>query len=446
MNNLFKTPRNIAFLLFLIALLVRLSILLFFDHNTIAPDSTSYHALAVNIAKGNGMSKQKQEPYEKWYFREPGYPYFLAGIYACVNIFHDINFIDRDVYDSKSGKLNKVYPEIIAAKIVQIILDSLGIVILFLILLKVSGFKIAFLTAMLTALYFNLAFHSIYIMRESLTMFMLILLNWLFIKLFFTGKDKLFYLITIGLTIGILILVFQAHVILLPVFFVLMLLYYLNFRKALYKSIIVALFSGLMVLPHLITVYRLYPDIRIIKTFGCSFTYELRAYTGAVFRGTYYDVIPKDHTMHEWGRNSKEQFDKSFSGYYRSKTDSLNALNSESIISKRKIKNLFKSIHKSFFLTKIGQKSGWGLLNKYGYIIAIPLVIIPALIGVLGLLGLIVYWKKYLIFFFPFITYLLLFYILGDEYRRMIILQPYLIFFGLLFINRIIQKFKLKII
>lgn len=445
MNSYLISTKKAIFILFFIAFTVRLSILLFFYNNTIAPDSISYHALAVNIAKGNGMSIEKQEPYEKWYFREPGYAYFLAGIYAIVNIFHGIDFIDRNTYDNESGKLNKVYPEIIVAKIVQITLDSLSIVILFLFLLKISDFKIAFLTAILTTLYFNLAFHSVYILRESLTMFILILLNGLFIKFLFTGGNKFFYLITIGLTIGILILIFQVNVVLLPVFFVLILFYYASFKKAISQSIIVILFSGLMILPHLITVYRFYPDMRIFKTFGCSFTHELRAYTDAVFRAAYYGVIP-DHTMHEWGRNSKEQFDKSFNGYYRTKADSLNVLTPERIISERKIENLFQRIHKSIFLTKIGQKSGSGLINKYGYIIAIPLVLIPALIGVLGLSGLIVYWKKYLIFFLPFITYLLLFYILGSEYRRMIILQPYLIFFGLLFINRTMQKFWLKLV
>ncbi|MCK5131573.1 MAG: hypothetical protein KAR40_05415, partial [Candidatus Sabulitectum sp.] len=46
----------------------------------------------------------------------------------------------------------------------------------------------------------------------------------------------------------------------------------------------------------------------------------------------------------------------------------------------------------------------------------------------LGLLGLFVFWKKYVLYFLPFITYGSLFWLLGSEYRRMIIMQPYYVF------------------
>lgn len=438
MKNLFKKPQKAAYILFVIALLVRLSILLFFDNNSIALDGTGYHRIAVNLVKGNGFSNIEVEPYEKSYFREPGYPFFLAGIYSIINIFHPVQYIEN--FNIETYKLDKYYPEIIAAKTVQIILDSFGVVLLFLILMEISNIKIAFLTSLLTATFFNLAFYSVNILRETLVVFLLLGLNFFYVKYILKENMRL-WLLLIGITIGLLILVFKVHIFILPVLFVLMFLQSKRLKKSILHASIVTIVAIFIILPHNINVYRFYPDVRVFKTFGNSFTYEMGKYTLAIVKLEYYGILShkEGSALQDWNKNSKEQFEKSFNGYYLAKADSMNSLVKESLVSKRKIEIYFTNFRKSFFLTKIGDRSGKELINTYGYLILIPLVILPVLIGIFGIIGLFYYGKKYLFYLLPFLVYLSLFWILGDEYRRMIILQPFLIFFGLLLLNKILE-------
>jgi 4-amino-4-deoxy-L-arabinose transferase-like glycosyltransferase len=436
MNRWLSDTRKAAFILFFIAVIIRFSILLFIDNNRVSPDETGYHRIAVNLVKGNGLSNQEKYPFEKCYFREPGYPFFLAGIYSVVNIFHPVQYIDN--YDIITCKLGVNHPEILAARMVQALVDSISIVLLFLILLKVSDEKIAFLTALITGLFFNLAYSSVFLLRESIVVFLLLILNYFFIR-YLLGKKKYLWLILIGIIIGLLILVFQTHIAILPIFFVLLLFHKKKLRESVLHVSFVTTIAIVVILPHCISVYRFYPDIRIFKTFGTSFTYEMNAYANAISKMEYYGILKKEqgNALQGWNKSSEEQFKNSFNGFYLSKADSLNSLVKEPIVSKRKLKTLLTNFRKSFFLTKLGHESGKSLLVTHGPEILIPLVVFPVLLGILGIIGLLFFWKQYLIFFLPFVVYLSLFCLLGSEYRRMIILQPFLIFFGLLFINKI---------
>jgi len=440
MKNLIKTPRNIAFSLFVIALMVRVTILICFDHNKIHGDSLSYHGITVNLVNGNGYSVQKEEPYEKWYFREPGYPVFLAGIYSVVNIFHPVQYIEG--WNKETWQLDKYYPEIIVAKTIQVILDSISIVLLFFILLKIANLKIAFLTALLTSLFFNLAFTSVYILRETLVIFFLLVLNTFYLKYIF-DKHKYFWLLLMGISVGLLILIFQVHVVIFPVLFILILIHTKKFTKSVFHTSFATIVAIFITLPFSLHVYSHYPDIGIFKTFGTSYTHELHKYTNANRKLEYYGILTQDEMKArraEWRKNSTEQFQKSFNGYYSTKADSLNSLApSEPFISKRKVDKFIRNFRKSFFLTQIGFYGGFEIIEKYGYIILVPLVIFPGLIGVLGIIGLLFYWKRYVKYFLPFLVYLSIFWIIGDSYRRLIIFQPFLIFFALLFINRILE-------
>jgi 4-amino-4-deoxy-L-arabinose transferase-like glycosyltransferase len=436
MNSLSFSPGKAAFILFLIALIVRSSILLFFDNNQFSPDETGYHRIAVNIVKGNGLSNQEQYPFEKCYFREPGYPFFLAGIYSVVNIFHPVKYIDH--YDINTCKLGVNHPEIVTARLVQAVMDSVSIVLLFLIILKVSDEKIAFRTALITGLFFNLAYSSVFLLRESLVVFLLLILNYFFIRYLFS-KEKHLWLILIGIVIGLLTLVFQIHIAILPVLFVLMLFHNKKVKEAILQTSFVTIIAIAVILPHCMSVYRFYPDIRIFKTIGTSFTYEMNEYANAISKMEYYGVLTKEqgNALQDWNNSSAEQFKNSFNGFYLAKADSLNSVVNEPLVSKRKVRTLITNFRKSFFLTKLGHESGKDLIVTHGPQILIPLIILPVLVGILGIVGLLFFWKQYLICFLPFIVYLALFWLLGSEYRRMIILQPYLIFFGLLFISKI---------
>lgn len=441
-----SSPKRTAIFLFLISVAVRLIILISYDGNRVAPDSVGYHRIAVNIVRGNGFSNQEGLPFEKSYFREIGYPYFLSGIYSIVNIFHPVQYIGN--YNNNTYTLDKTYPEIIAAKGIQIILDSFSVVLLFFIFIEVASIELAFLTALITAVFFNLAVHSLYILRETLVMFLLLVLNLTYIK-FISNSSKYRWLILMGIIMGLLILIFQVNLILLPVMFVLFIIKFKKFRKAFKDTVIVSLIVLSFILPNCIKTYNFCPDVRILKTLGTSLTYELIKYNKTLAFLKDINLLTEEdvNNMSDWEISSRTQFERSFNGYYAQKSDSLirsvpSKFTKHSYILKRSLSVYISNFKKSFFLTKLGYESGQNLYAMYGMLILIPLVLIPSIVGFLGLAGLFFFRKKYLIYFLPFISYSILFWLLGTEYRRMIVVQPYLIFFSILLFQQIFLLIK----
>jgi hypothetical protein len=106
--------------------------------------------------------------------------------------------------------------------------------------------------------------------------------------------------------------------------------------------------------------------------------------------------------------------------------------------------DLLTSFRKTFFITKFGYQDGFYYIKNYGYWTSVFIFVIPVLIGVLSIFGIFTFWKKYLIYFYPFFTYMCFFFVLGEEYRRMIFVQPYLIFFAILYLNLLYNKYKSK--
>ena len=434
----FNTKRACLFL-FLVALVVRLLILATLDNNYISPDGLGYHALAVNIAKGNGLSQQGAEPFEKSFFREPGYPIFLGGIYSIINLFHPVRYIQG--FNRSTFILNDIYPEIIAAKIVQSILGAVSIVLVFLILLHLSNFKIAFWSGLISAIFVQLAFQNMFILRETLVMFLLLLLNWLYLK-YLTGGRNILSLTSIGLLIGLLVLVFQIHIIIIPVFFLLTWILSKRLWFTLKHTAVVIAVTALVIAPHCINVYSYYPNIKVLKTFGTSLTHEQAAYIGAQRMAVAYGCMNSVDGSAEWGLSSREQFDRSFNGYYLAKADSLNAMIPTAWALKHDLKKYAHNIKGSVILSGVGYLEGSEFIAAYGGFIGYPLLLFPRAIGLLGILGLFVYGRKYLPYFLPFVTYVLLFWLLGSEYRRMIILQPFYVFFGILLCQYVYRKVK----
>ncbi len=434
----FLKSKKPQLVLFLLSMAISSSLLVG-NLRVISPDGTGYHSLAVNIAKGHGLSKVEQAPFVQSFFREPGYPYFLGGIYSLVNLFTDIDYI-HDNYANQ--KLTKIYPEIVAAKIIQCILGSVAILLLYSIFSRLTTRKIAFFSCVSTALFFNLAFYYTFILREALVFFLLVLANWFFIKQL-KERKKLLYDLALGLTVGLLILVFQVHVVIVPVLFFVYLYHFKDLKKSFFKTFRVGLIALLTLIPHLIAVYQFYPDVRIVKSVGCSLTHEMGTLTRAQNIAKYYDVISGDECskMRVWNDPSKEQFERSFNGYYVAQADSINRLISEPVFSKRKVLGLQKAFLKSFFLTKLGLVSGKLLLKK-NLLYLFSLLLFPVFIGLLGLIGGITVGRKFIPFFFPFVVYSLLFFLLGSEYRRMIIIQPYLLFFVVVLIFYLLDRWK----
>lgn len=105
--------------------------------------------MAVNVVRGNGLSLQEEAPFEQTFFREPGYPLFLAGVYWVVNLFRPVDYIHG--LDAVSHKLDRIYPEIVAAKVVQSIMGAISIVFVFTILVRIASVRIAFVSGAFSA-------------------------------------------------------------------------------------------------------------------------------------------------------------------------------------------------------------------------------------------------------------------------------------------------------
>lgn len=442
--NRWNNTKRAGLLLFIVALMFRLTLFILLDDNRISPDSVGYHTMAVNLVHGNGLSLQREVPFERSFFREPGYPVFLAGIYAVVNLFHPVEYIQG--YNLDTHQLDHLYPEIVAAKIVQSIMGAVSIVLVFLILARIASFKKAFWASMVSALFIQLASQNFNILRESLVLFLLLALNIVFLA-YIDGKRTLLWLSLIGITIGLLVLVFQVHIVFLPLFFILTLVHSKQWWQSVKHTGLVTGVVIIVVFPHCFSAYSCYPDVRVFKTFGTSLTHEMFAYVSAHRTAAFYGLLTKEEAENiarpEWGRSSREQFERSFNGYYISKADSLNTLTHEGLISSRRLNNYARNIEKSLFLyTSIGGYPEMEFVYKYGALIGFPLRLFPRLVGLFGFLGMMLIGRKYIPYLISFIAYALLFWMLGSEGRRMIILQPFLIFFAILFVQAVFLRTK----
>jgi len=426
-----------AMVLFISALLVRIFLLFAFDGNRISPDSVGYHTMAVNFVHGNGLSLQREAPFERSFFREPGYPVFLACVYAVVNTFHPVEYITD--YNLETRQLGHYYPEIVAVKFVQSVIGALSIVLLFLIFMRISSLKKAFWASMGSALFIQLASRDLFVLRESLVFFLLLILNLVFI-LYLQDYRKFLYIIIIGFIIGLLVLIFQVHIVLLPMFFLLSLLHSKRFWQSLKHSLFLTGIVAVVILPNCLSAFKCYPDIRVVKTAGTSLTHEMIAYIAAIRSAAYYGLIPEDQSVFmansEWNTSSYTQFQRSYNGYYILKADSLNDTTQEGFASTRRLINYSRNLEKSLFLySNIGGYSEMDFVDEYGMLIGYPLRLLPRLIGLFGLFGIALYGRKYIPYLISFITYAMFFWMLGSEGRRMIILQPFFIFFAMLFVN-----------
>jgi hypothetical protein len=92
--------------------------------------------------------------------------------------------------------------------------------------------------------------------------------------------------------------------------------------------------------------------------------------------------------------------------------------------------------------TQIGRYARKDMVRKYGALAIAQSLGIPIVIGLLGLAGAVAYGQRQLVFLLPVVTYALFFWILGSENRRMIILQPFLIYFALLFLRGIALRWR----
>jgi len=169
--------RNILLAIFLVALILRVSYVLFFPQAEIRGDAHDYDVIGLNIATGHGFSYTPDIPTSK---RAPLYPFFLSIIYF---LFGHTHFVVR---------------------ITQAILGSLTCIILYYVAKEVFDERIAKISSLLLAIYPILIVYCGLLLTETLFTFLLATSILLLIKGIVTTKTKYFIGSSIFLGFGTL--------------------------------------------------------------------------------------------------------------------------------------------------------------------------------------------------------------------------------------------------
>jgi 4-amino-4-deoxy-L-arabinose transferase-like glycosyltransferase len=431
---LFNYP---SILVFIVAISARILILINPENKYLGGnDAIGYHNAAINLIHNQG---------DFGFFREPGYVYFIAGVYKIWEISGgSTTQINETTFSSITN------PEIIFLRIIQAILSSATVVLFYLLISNCIKKKLALIISLITALYLPLANMPLYILRESVQFFILMMLNLILIKFFITRNIK--YLILSGVIWGLSNLMLQiTYLIFIP--FTIIYFYYIskNIWVTLKYFFISFSFMLLTISPWLIKSYSYYQDLRIFKTMGTSLTFESLKYVTKVRTANDLGYINKTQLEykldHEWYSISDSvRFFRSFSGYYSIKADSIQKLISDSG-SKIKIKYYLNKAIKNFRLSML-QTFFWGKVEQqtnpikfYKHQKRIVFVIVFFIFAYMSLLGILLFWRRLFLILPIFFFFLSIFYFIGDETRRMLYIHPFLIMFSVLTLYQLYYYF-----
>lgn len=425
-DRIINNKRNSLCVLFLLALIMRVSLINMYNKDKIAPDGTGYYGLAHNLSEGNGYILNG----EKYFLREPGYPVFLSLAFHITKLFgYETGTL---VFDENFKILNNV-PEIVVAKYIEAILDSFACILFFLLISHILKRKYALLIAIAFCFYYPYAHHVTHILRETLQSFLALAMCYALLQYFKFNSIK--FLIFTGVFWGLLNHTFQANIIFavsIPIF---IWISKKSFKNAIIPSVIVGIVMLITVSPWLIRTYHNYPDVRILKSFGTSLTREYLVYYSSLDKAEYYGLISKGQ-MDSTARvdlvdlTDNEKFKLSFDGTILKKADSINALINEPLISIRKIKKCSIYFYKAWFPTKILRISTKELIMNRP-LLAMLLIFPVLIISLFAFVGLVKYYPRFFKINIVFTTYIAVFFLISSEYRRMLPALPYIFLYGM---------------
>lgn len=435
---------KMVFIIFISALLFRIFLINTNHTDTMLRDENGYYRLAFNIASLNEYTLKNGE---KYFFREPGFPIFLS---LSVHIAEFFGCKTGQLTLGKNRLITENTSEVLLAKYIQAILDSVTTVLLFTIFSHVIRLKFAFFITLFYCFYFPNANYTAYLMRETLQTFYAICMCLTLVKYFYKNEYK--YLVLTGIFLGLLSLTFfttSIFVLSIPIFIC---IYKKSLKKSIMPSIIVIVFFLLTISPWLYRTYNVVQDIRILKSFGTSFTFELLEYQNAIIKAEYYGAITEkeaDDLRKEWyGLPDSEKFRLSYDGSISIKSDSLNSLISESFISKRIIKKIMTNIYRtwfpwpSLFAREILDdfKTNTVSLLKNNTFLTVSSIAPIFMIGLFAIVGILKYFRKFSAINIILITFLIISFVIGNESRRTLPAVPFIFMYGIVGIMYIYNK------
>ena len=401
-----------------------------------SPDSREYYTAAINIVNGNGYSKCIEAPFYPFYYREPLTSYSMAFVIWIANLFVNINNIDYP----NSMVVSEMQPYhqhfIIYIRLFSILLELVAIYLFFMTVKRKSSDMFAIVFLLICAIYLPLIINLSLVLREPYVFLGLSVLSFLWCK--YIDNKKLLYVVLVALTNGILCLFLQVYWTL-AVFILFFMFWALRKEKALFlkHGILYLVFFSFPILPHVYKVYQYYPDVRILKTLGTALTFEC-GYGFEAYRA--FGVSPwsakdgdlpkgmKTHAEYFDSHDPAKLFERSFDGTFKKEAERLNSANSIDRIFKYQLDKILLCFRNTVFMVGITYDYGVFHGQYSAKDIAKFLVVLPYLLfGLLGLIGLWPFVKKYWLLVPVFFYHSLLFFVYGDEERRQVMLVPYLI-------------------
>jgi len=385
-------------------------------------DSRAYYNLAVNVIKGNGYTANIKPPYEPYFWREPIYPLFLASFLVIPSVFgykpsymKEHNTIDPIELIGKSH--TEPMWEKLYLKIIQLLLDSVSILIIYSIIKNFYPHNKAFIICVLTS--FFTSFIGLYtlLLRETPQLFLMIALSLLLYK--YDNNNNYSTIIFIGILLGLLSLTLQLNILLIPILVIFIILSKMN-KKIIAKHILlIFLTSGLIISPWVIRSYVYTKDWHVIKTMGSNLTVEQLNFGQALARAKKAGALD-NHSEKEFdykyvhNLSQKDQFQNAYSGKYAQLSDSLNKLCSE--YNKDKDKNISNKIKKFanrflfLFVPRIYYTRLYSGFKTFLF----------AFVAIIGLVPSVKLFKKYKFIWPLLIFHISFFFSFGDESRRLV--------------------------
>lgn len=435
-----------ALVIVITSIIIYLSLALFVNRNFIGSDGRSYQRMAVNIAEGNGYSANPEPPFERQFFREPGYPFFFS--LACtLNKMAGNRNLSLTYKDSSPGYYEDPHNEILILRILQAILASLSIYLFYKTLLFFLRPSYAGLIAFLFVFYLPFSIFITFPQREILVTTILTGMGYLFLKSA-TARKSFCIDIAFGLLSAALVLTLQAYIFILPVFLISHVVITKNLRKTILSLAIIGFVFILGVAPW---AYRGYLEaghnLKALKTFGNSYTYEFKKFHDTNAKAYKLNLDGKGELFIQkiiagYGEPGKVMFEKSFNGYYVNYADSLNkrissgALTSRSDWIKFKSKEILLVNFRKAFLWPIVKpdyrKSISTNLNDVANKVMVLSLAIGFIIALLALLGILKFFGRTWFYLPVFVFHLLMIPFMADEGRRVLPFLPFFFMFFLL--------------
>jgi len=245
-------------------------------------DAREYFTTAVNLANGDGYSVTPRGP--PFLAREPGLIYFYAAhvwLYERITRHHVAypTFQDLDVplFWWPQEKESQGCVMLIMAS--QAVLQVLAVLFLYGMAARLFRPALALAVGLAGALYVPLVPYSEVLLRENLLQSLLMVTGFVFVS--YWQRPTAWKAAIVGLLWGLAALTLQVYAVLGICFAVPMLWKERPIGRALVRIVVMGLVFGVTVLPWILRAYAFYPDWRVAKSLGYSYTYEVRRNEGA---------------------------------------------------------------------------------------------------------------------------------------------------------------------